>query len=326
MQLTKRQHYVPQCYLKQFSAKYNEKVDYFDKVTGKSFTSMHVENVAQQRYYYDFSEEFVKSYNSNFSTNLNVEEINIQFLEKYFSKLETGFGNAFLTLVQKINDEKNLLTTDLNKVITEVERQELSFFMALQSIRTPSYRELLKNFVTILEKNSFSIFDSIKLDEIDENELFFYYLDTGVLDRLANHFNKNFNWSLGIITNPEQARFPHIRKMFVTDEFLISDNRVINFKHINQKNHLDLSLEFAIPITHHHIIILRDNNYPQKEATSIFEVDRNQVRIYNEYQYRFSKRFVFYSKSTNKSKVKNFFKYNPEEYTQNNGNFCVLTY
>ncbi|PBB04808.1 DUF4238 domain-containing protein [Salimicrobium humidisoli] len=327
MNLTKRQHYVPQCYLKLFSSRYEDKVDYFDKITYKNLSSQHVKNVAQQRYYYDFSEEFVKSYNENIENDLNVEEINQQHLEKYFSKLEGGFARALESLTSKIQAQENLLQiSSFENIITEEEKKELSFFIALQSIRTPSYRELLKNFNNILEQNYESLFSSEEGKEINDNELFFYYLNTGALDRLSTHFLEDFQWSLGIINHPEQARFKHVRKQFVTDEFLISDNPVINLKHVERRNPLNISLEFALPLSPKHIIILRDNNHPEPVDSSVFEINRNQVRIYNEYQYRFSNRFVFHTKSVNKNKIKNFFSYQSKNLSHNSGSFCVLEF
>jgi uncharacterized protein DUF4238 len=51
----KRQHYVPQSYLRRFADE-NDRIWTFDKVTKKSFLS-NVSGVACRPYFYDFDEE-----------------------------------------------------------------------------------------------------------------------------------------------------------------------------------------------------------------------------------------------------------------------------
>ena len=75
MQKTRRQHYVPQCYLRRF-CKGGERLFAFDKTTRKSFPTR-VADIALQRDFYDLPEDLVEKACPG-------ENIDVQFVEKSF--------------------------------------------------------------------------------------------------------------------------------------------------------------------------------------------------------------------------------------------------
>jgi hypothetical protein len=317
--MVKRQHYVPRFYLRHFATD-DHKINYYDKILRKPLSNMHVDNVAQESYYYDFSDEFMQRLKEMRGNEFNEDFIDKQFLEKYFSKLESDLALTFKKVNEKVLSTGNLCSLQITEIINDE---------ALQSIRTPSYRILGEKFFEFMRNVLPEPYNLIfgEDNNIGDNERLLLHLGSGVLERLSTHFCRNFNWYLAVIENPQEAKFPHIRKTFVTDEFLISDNPIINIKHVAKKNPEKISLEFGLPLTPKHLVILRDSNFPfPNPNNSIFEIDRNLIRFYNEYQCRFSHRKVFYSLKSNEKKLDSFYKKFPDMFTHNAASFCVCEF
>lgn len=122
MSKVKREHYVPQFYLKNFS--HNEKnLWVYDKVLNKSFPS-NIHGIASKRYFYDFPEEVNQA--------LGVE----QYIEEYFRPAE-------LEASKVINDLISALEDGSFTKISSKQRETLSIFLVFQFIRTKEFREML---------------------------------------------------------------------------------------------------------------------------------------------------------------------------------------
>lgn len=143
----KMQHYVPQFYLRNFSNQQGEKyiIYCFDKLEDKEF-STDVGNIGGEKYFYDIKKG---------------EE---QFLEKKLSELEPKFNKSIQNLIKykKIDN------------ISEYQRGILSFFIAVQYLRTKENREIIRDGIDqILERLSkYKLSESLKkeLDDIDSGE------------------------------------------------------------------------------------------------------------------------------------------------------------
>lgn len=122
-QRTKRQHYVPQHYLKGFTSSNKKKFLFvYDKENGKIFPSS-IRNIGHENYFYDVGED--------------------QIIEKLFSTFESKFNIALQKL---INNE------DLNGLSTE-DKELISNFIAVQMLRTKESRIENKQMLeTIIEQ------------------------------------------------------------------------------------------------------------------------------------------------------------------------------
>lgn len=319
--MVKRQHYVPRFYLRLFAA--NNKVSYYDKVLKRDLSNMHVDNVAQQRYFYDFSDEFLSAQREHAGETMDSHFFDKQFLENYFAQLEDQFASSFRKVNEKINAQTNLMNLTLSEVFEEEEKIDIAFFMVLQVIRTPAYRELSKNFMGVIG----NLLPDFPDNMLDDNERLLMHLSSGILTRVGNYFlGSNFDWYLGVIEGFEEEEALDTRKDIITNEFLISDNPVVNIKHSSKKTN-QVSIEFCLPISPKHLIILREKNFPfEKPDNSIFSISKNLVRFYNEYQLRFSTRKVIYSKRPNAKKLHFFFRKAPLSLTHNSNAVCMNRY
>ncbi|MEB8957943.1 DUF4238 domain-containing protein, partial [Bacillus cereus] len=213
--MVKKQHYVPRFYLKYFANE--DKVDYYDKVLEKNLSNMHVDNVAQQKYFYDFSEEFLESQQKVANGSVDSRFFDKQFLEEHFSVLESQFARCFREINEKLNDQTNLLNCSLREILDEEDRIDLVFFIALQSIRVPAFRELSENFSDMLAEN-IPDFAEVKMDD---NEKLLMHLASGILNRVGYYLlSDRFDWFLGVVEEFEEME----SKVVVMDELVISDN------------------------------------------------------------------------------------------------------
>lgn len=134
--LKKKQHFVPQLYLRRF-ANENEQLVVLDKPQGKVF-SARVADVAQGRFFYDipaeaWGEEVPENYNP-------------QFIEDALSGMESEFEPVLAALLRTVEREG----------IRDELRTALSVFIAIQDLRTSAARSQLLE----LERKAYEIIEN----------------------------------------------------------------------------------------------------------------------------------------------------------------------
>jgi hypothetical protein len=146
----KKQHYVPQFYLRGFANKH-EQLKVFDKLTQKSYTA-NVRDVAADNYFYDLATNIVEraerlkeSKNPRPSDNeidSHVKYIleNRQYLENHLSRMEGRFSRVLAKTIQGL-DNRHRFNKDM--------RPELAMMLAVQMWRT---NEQLQNMLELEEK------------------------------------------------------------------------------------------------------------------------------------------------------------------------------
>lgn len=105
---TKKQHYVPQFYLRKFAIEGHNKLYSFDKFNCVS-RQQEIKNVASENYFYDHNlndlinkmddekkDEFLKQFEEN-----DLEFLQIQYLEKIFSNIEGKFADTIQSILKK---------------------------------------------------------------------------------------------------------------------------------------------------------------------------------------------------------------------------------
>jgi Protein of unknown function (DUF4238) len=113
-----RQHYVPQCYLRQFAIRYRKKghqLAVFDRKTGKSFRA-NVEDLACQNYF----------------NRIEMDGMDPDALEKAMSEFETKLADALV----RINEARSLEN--------EEDRAHLITLIGLTALRNPEMRENIR--------------------------------------------------------------------------------------------------------------------------------------------------------------------------------------
>ncbi|MGG5461840.1 DUF4238 domain-containing protein [Clostridium sp. B9] len=201
--ITKKQHYIPRSYLKEFS-KINDNSDdkknkilVFDKLRKKSYGS-NVYDIACENLFYEIENAPTITERQIFETTFSEMESKFLVLLKKFRRLceeENNYFNALIT--------------------TKEQRLEFSFYIVLQWIRTKKYRDIIRNFndnaMTKIMKFYKEEFLGEKFDtnnkgyKIDEKIMHLNsLLDSNYIGALTN-FISNSHWMF--IKNETQTPF-----------------------------------------------------------------------------------------------------------------------
>lgn len=140
MNKVKQQHFVPQCYLKNFANK--DTLFVLDKKE-KCIYPSHVKNVAQQRYFNDFPDSFLPEELK--------DKTKYQFMENDLAKVELRFGDFLKQIINCLEKiEKDNLFDSLG-VLDEEAKKKFSAFLALQLVRTNMLRGQIRGMLQSLD-------------------------------------------------------------------------------------------------------------------------------------------------------------------------------
>lgn len=142
MSKVKKQHLVPKVYLRNFSIPVKKvwPIYVFDKPTQDVYTS-NVNDVASSNYYYDIPDEY------------NEANLDPQLVEKTFSTMEGEYGNILKQLIQNVEACLLMSLNDSPLLLSDNLKLKLSFYIALQALRTDEYRRMIEDVTSgMLEK------------------------------------------------------------------------------------------------------------------------------------------------------------------------------
>lgn len=140
-QITKKQHYIPRFYLRNFSN--NNKMIYQYDVSTDNSSFVSINSICYQNYLYEFKDE-------------NDELIYCNWIENILSKWEKEFSIIINSIKNKAKNKRNCKTRCF---LTSKEKDFLAFFISLQSQRGSYYIKEIENKLEekwgdVLEKNS----------------------------------------------------------------------------------------------------------------------------------------------------------------------------
>ena len=118
MNKVKRQHYVPEFYLRRFTND-GEHIFVYDKVNNKIFNT-NVSNVASEGYFYDID------------WHGELSDLDPQLIEKELSRIESLFSSNIDEIIREVDERKDFSAIDLNI---------LGNFIVIQWLRTRSFRD-----------------------------------------------------------------------------------------------------------------------------------------------------------------------------------------
>ncbi len=275
----KKQHYVPQFYIKKFSSN-NENIYVYDKYLDKSFRSK-IRNVAQSKFFYDIPELD------------KITKIK-QFVEKSFHNIERETAKTISNLINQL-DKGTFLEINIE------DRKILAIFMVYQILRTEearnSFVELEKSFLTQLLNKE------LDLHNIEPSERKFEIIYTE---------NQKKKVQMNLILREQKVIKPfslglarHIWILIKNNtkhKFYTSDNpitRQANIKHpeLSFLGYLSYGIEITFPISSQYLIVLLERNYFNKlelwDSKSITITEHEDIKDFNLEQIRTSYRQIF---------------------------------
>ena len=152
----KKQHYVPQCYLENWSIPKTHQLYVYDKIQQKIRKS-NITDCASENYFYDFKFDKDLSMDIMKMIGCSVKSApesfdDRQYIENYFSDQIEGKYKKYLEEIIKKVRSWSLWQLKNCYFISEEEKRIFSFFMAIQYIRVKSVREMLFDATNCLEQ------------------------------------------------------------------------------------------------------------------------------------------------------------------------------
>lgn len=295
---TKKQHYVPQCYLKAWEMDGKYQVYVYDKEKRESRINS-IEDVASGRYFYDFSQEELSSQFDIETLLGDVDDIGDgtknQFIEKELSIRVEGPYAEFLTKILK--DARNASEWYLKNChfLHPDSKKNFAELLAIQYMRTAHVRNMIRDisdevnqFVTEMGASSQTLeeYRTLTKNESKNIHLGMMIQKENVLE-IANCFDR-LKWVLGI--NRTGRRL------------LTSDNPICVVPHcyngpIPMAGLASRGVEIFITLSPEHILIMRDDNYHKgfsKRDMSYIEIDNQEIiDTYNAFVCILAERNIF---------------------------------
>ncbi len=313
---TKKEHYVPRCYLEHFEGT-DGRIKVFDKRLIQERNQLK-EEIAFENYFYDIKfDEIIKKIDSgkhqamqddimrltgvNNWDEIKIKIMNPKYIEKdFFSKIERAYSDLLKSIISKSYNGNDWVIKNCHPFSSD-EKSYLSFFIAIQVVRTKTYREIIKqtiekgykaliykqlnNSETPIPKDSFSINvsdDFVKLQHAQT------ILDEDVLVDLAETISD------------------HIWVMYVNKTimpFYTSDNPVLTIPHkkdkyISYSGFASEGIEIVFPITPKLLIAMYDKNTYSKYYTDLSFIaltNTDMIEYFNRVQVERSFRCIFSS-------------------------------
>jgi len=163
IQANKKQHYIPQCYLRNFSED-NKHLWVYNKANSK----IHTQAIANTAFIKDFYRIAEKIIDGDLINNPN------QFEKDFFANSIEPQFNSYLNLIKdKVNDW--LANPNQSPILDEEAKQMVSAHIAIQYLRMPNVKDMHIDATKKAYKEAFGIIkgflkstvDKIKHDDID---------------------------------------------------------------------------------------------------------------------------------------------------------------
>jgi len=301
MKKTKKQHYVPRCYLENFSIPGTYQINVYDKQLGSSRINS-INDVASENYFYDI--EFSNVLNDDLINEINNIGIpisnldNEQYIEHYLAEIiESDFSKLLSDIIGRAKSSTPWYIKNCF-FVSEEQKLNLSICLAVQYIRTKAVREgILESsdcMLQVLEDMNASceLKDSMRITK--ENLKLIHgkmILDKNNLFDMVKSFNR-LSWILGINKTA---------KHFYTSDTPIGTKAHLSHPLLSMTGLNSEGVEVFFPISPELILIMYDGNYHKEIATKdrtyvVISLEDN-VDYYNSLAVMRSHRCIFSDKS-----------------------------
>ena len=313
---TKKEHYVPRCYLEHFEGT-DGRIKVFDKRLIQERNQLK-EEIAFENYFYDIKfDEIIKKIDSGKHQAMqddimrltgvnNWDEIkkrlmDSKYIEKDFlSKIEGEYGNLLKAIIAKSYNGNDWVIKNCRPFSPD-EKAYLSFFIAIQAIRTKTYREMIKQ--TIEKGYKALIYKQLNNSEypIPEDSFSIKVSDDFVkLQHAQTLLDEDVSVDLA------ETFLDHIWVMYVnktTLPFYTSDNPVLTIPHKKDKHRsysgfASEGIEIVFPVTPNLLIAMYDKNIYSKyykDLSFIALTNTDKIKYFNRVQVERSFRCIFSS-------------------------------
>jgi hypothetical protein len=278
----KKQHYVPQSYLRRFSTD-EKRLFVFDKVLRKSFPSG-IRDVAQEAHFYRVPAGLTSKEGSSVA-------IDPLLVEKWFQGIEGQFDQSIRALIELTPEDR----------ISPETRIELSLMIAIQFMRTRANRNLL---IDATEQLMDTVFKHVTRLNFGE-EAVKYSPTFKYSDKAAGLFQSQQILDSEQLTEMGQILHDHVWNVLVNETdhpFYTSDTPVVMHAHIKGRGvgFASPGIEVALPLSSTRLLRLTDRQIfdgnDDRYDNCVRRVSDENVEYYNSLQVIQSERQVYCEK------------------------------
>jgi len=290
----KKQHFIPQCYLRWFSVN-GKFINVYSKIRKKSYPQA-ISNTACQENFYKISEKFLSLFNNE---TFKPNSIEIDFFDKIVERL---LGPLLKTINQKADgwrSEKNNLNT-----LSKLEKEKFAALIAIQYLRMPNIRdkyylahkesasaelEIIKSFISNQYPESKEFIDNIEMHDDEDYkpiEHFKIFADQELVDNIQDHILDKI-WIFYVSTEKD---------------FYTSDNPIIIKPHLENQPPLYegfgmKGVEIIFPISSSVLLTLWDKKYfidREFQDNKFYLINKKEKLHYNCYQYIWANEEIYF--------------------------------
>jgi len=291
-QLHTNQHYIPQCYFRNFSPN-NKSIYVYDKNSSRSFSDA-IDNRCCKDNYYSLLAK-------NVATNKTKREKELIIEKDFFAD---DIEPKFDTLLKRIISNKDEWIQDkITSAISDEEKQEFSQLIAIQFLRLPNKRdELISHFEGDSMNDIIKIFQmglSIETGNKDIENL-------KIMPKVESHsqlHEERLFCNQEIIEEFTSTLYNKYWEFFVStdNDILTSDNPIVIKAHKKSVRPLCYGLgaestEISFPLSKNIVLVIWDKNYfPLKDITDcqFSIIDDKKKREYNLLRYGCAVKEIF---------------------------------
>lgn len=312
---TKKEHYVPQCYLQNFVNE-NERIQVFDKVLLQERSQLTSE-VAMENYFYDIDLNSLLKQTNEEKVKIDIMKMvgvndwnelepifsNKKYIEqKYLCPIESVYSQLLKEIIAK-SYNGNLWVIQNCFAFSQIEKDLMSVFIALQSIRTKAFRETIGETIEKLYQILPSKLQKDKKFDLPKDIVIKANKDFVKLQHSSMLLNHETLLECGEILNQ------HIWVMYINQTdlpFYTSDTPVFTVPHKFDKymsygGFNSQGVEVVFPISPKLMIAMYERNYHSilipLENKYIPITDKSKVEAYNGLQVAQSYRCIYSSKN-----------------------------
>jgi Protein of unknown function (DUF4238) len=306
---TKKEHYVPRFYLERFSnlsrSGNQKKIWVFDKITQKSPYSSDIKDTATSNYFYDFLFDWIEEDKKKvFDTHLQKRE---DCIAPFYRKFEKR-----LTCILKLDDRQKYKT----KIIKKGQKKYWSSILAVQALRTPEFRNLLKEVKRKAEEEKISpCFLEQKVDEsINQIKKHFPRLSAELIKEIRISLINSTSQVVDSLYADKSIVLPHynffrnhvdgLSKIFLKHKWVIGINQTnIPFYTSDhpvvipyfETGYSSEGVEILFPINSKVIFVVRDKKHPRSNEgdCKLVNLIEDEIISYNQAQVHCSKQFIY---------------------------------
>lgn len=286
----KRHHYIPQCYLKNFSPD-GKSLWTYDKLNSKSYSSA-IDNICCIDEFYTLPDGCIKKYTDERKNQLYIEC-------DFFAENKES---QYVQMLKKIITNKDIWINDSEQLaITKEEKNELASYIAIQWLRTPDQREKIKNLDDDLMPQMIKIFQQGL--EIEQNNpgianlKIDYNIDPVIEHSCMTFLNDDFvaMYTSALLSGFWEFSVANSNEIYTSDFPIVVETHVKNVRPICE-GLASYGSEVSFPISKNIVLTIWDKGYFTDKSgvdCKFNELNALETMRKNKLQFENAKRQVF---------------------------------